>query len=138
MVLFNNLPALFQYKIKTVALLTGCEMEQKEGKKDNWYLGGGSAGVARRQALRCARVSGEKLMSSGCNWCEYFIAAEEEEELRAKGTFCVFYSAARRQNFSKVRTVSVKLTDCREAVLVIRCRCRLLLMFSRNNVQVRK
>lgn len=67
----------------------GCETEQKERKrrkKEDLFPGGGSAGVASRRALRCAHICGEKLMSSGCNWCEYFMAAEggKKGELTAR------------------------------------------------------
>lgn len=60
--------------------------KEKEGKKDDWFPGGGSAGVASRSALRCAHVCGEKLMSSGCNWCEYFMAAAAAAAGRRRGS----------------------------------------------------
>lgn len=66
--------------------------KEREGReKDDWFPGGGSAGVASRYALRCAHVCGEKLMSSGCNWCEYFMAAEGRKRgADSQGSGCFF------------------------------------------------
>lgn len=102
----------------------GCETEQKERKrrkKEDSFPGGGSAGVASRRALRCAHICGEKLMSSGCNWCEYFMAAEggEKRGVDSRGSGCFFCLGTHTNGDEEAKLCGRKAAKCDTTVRLI-------------------